>query len=359
MSCAHAVFTSCLGAFVFASIVGSTNAAATVAQGMAAGEYDIEAAADAIAKMTEYAELPDDFDSQLVHLVRETSEGPVVEVIRIDEADAVLQAKEEEVEVETSPIDEQVTVRHFKEDTSNAVAFLNRFTFHDNVLRQGSDHVAHWIIRFCHDWYFPCDELTPAFQEMAALYEGKLNKDDRFQVKVRFADVDCSTNKPLCNEQSGDGGAHFPRVVHFHQHVRKAFWNGGSDKARNVARLGKWLTQREGFISHATEKPAASKATPFVGPSLNQVGIGCIVLALVSVAQLWILVGKVLGVRPSAAGGKRESSQAGLAEPSGSHLIATTIQASTCMRQRSPSGVAAMLPCEWFSARPSSQEIEL
>lgn len=56
------------------------------------------------------------------------------------------------------------------------------------------------MVAFCASWWEPCEELHVIFEQLAAKWQGKLNTQD-FIAKVRFATVDCATDKVLCNEE--------------------------------------------------------------------------------------------------------------------------------------------------------------
>lgn len=122
---------------------------------------------------------------------------------------------------------------------------LNRFTFNQNVFTAGNNHVQHWIVRFCHDWYSPCEKISKPFEQLAGEFTNKLNTRSTV---VRFANVDCSTNKPLCNGQAVD---HFPKVIHYSKQQKVAEWHGGSEEDQR--KLERWLTNQ--FPSSAESEP--------------------------------------------------------------------------------------------------------
>jgi len=233
---------------------------------------DIEAAADALAAMSMYAEELPDLPEHLQYLVLDTNDGPKVSVVPAEFSE-MIQANPELV-VQTDgqtevPVDADVNLVQSSESTvtkvsPQAVVDLNRFNFHDNVLRDGHDQPLHWIVRFCHDWYEPCDQLTPVFKEAAFGVERLLNANDQFQTTVRFADVDCSTNKPLCNEVAD---YHFPQIIHFHRQARLTDWKGGGNSQRNAQRFLTWVDERKAFIEQEVEFPILLEAeTRGTGP---------------------------------------------------------------------------------------------
>lgn len=107
------------------------------------------------------------------------------------------------------------------------MATLNRYTFHGNVLNSGSPatHVSHWVVFFGTDWDDRCMSLFPAFQTLSRQWEDKMNGDLVHSAAVRFALVDCGTDKELCNEQ---GVQDYPTVVHYGAQRSVGQWLSGS-----------------------------------------------------------------------------------------------------------------------------------
>ena len=94
-----------------------------------------------------------------------------------------------------------------KEDTwtstTRHVAHLNGLLFHGTARAAMGGGAEQWIVAFCASWWEPCDELDVIFDQLAAEWQGQLNTQD-FLAKVRFATVDCATDKVLCNEEHVD-----------------------------------------------------------------------------------------------------------------------------------------------------------
>ncbi|CAK0862320.1 unnamed protein product [Prorocentrum cordatum] len=59
---------------------------------------------------------------------------------------------------------------------------------------------------FCYSWYEPCQDIMDPYSAWSRDWEAKLNQDDLFTTRVRFARVDCATDKELCNAQDGCRG---------------------------------------------------------------------------------------------------------------------------------------------------------
>lgn len=119
---------------------------------------------------------------------------------------------------------------------------LNRRTFGGNVAADG--HAPHWVVLFCVDWLGPCEELRSAFRGLGVRHEKRLNTGALLAPVARFAEVDCATDKALCNEQLVDG---YPTVVHYRRGDRLGVWSGGNGAARDEGRkLARWIESELG-----------------------------------------------------------------------------------------------------------------
>jgi len=96
-------------------------------------------------------------------------------------------------------------------DATKSVTLLNRFSF-NNAVQQ--EHVDHWIVLFCAEWYELCKEVQPGFQSTATVWEEALSYNATSWQKsaVRFGEVSCATDKALCNENNVET---YPTVLHF------------------------------------------------------------------------------------------------------------------------------------------------
>lgn len=101
---------------------------------------------------------------------------------------------------------------------------LNRFTFAGNVLENTGDIVEDWVVMFCPSWHEKCQSLLPSFELLGVQWEDKLNTAV-MSSKVRFAKVDCATEKSLCVSLDIDD---YPSVVHYKQQNRVNAWLGGA-----------------------------------------------------------------------------------------------------------------------------------
>lgn len=136
-------------------------------------------------------------------------------------------------------------------DVQDAVLDLNRFTFGGNVLEDGGLLVSHWVVLFCPSWWAPCQQLAPQFSELAGHWQGRLNAE-LLTSEVRFAKVDCATDKVLCNQQDVQG---YPTVFHYRRGERVArFFRGRSNDGEELA---KWLRKQLGGLTPGTPEPRA------------------------------------------------------------------------------------------------------
>lgn len=113
----------------------------------------------------------------------------------------------------------RIALRQHREATT-----LNRFTFRGNVLEGTGDIVDDWIVMFCPGWHDKCQGLLPSYELLGLQWENKLNKGI-MSSKVRFAKVDCATDKALCVSLDVDD---YPSVVHYRSQQRAGSWHGGA-----------------------------------------------------------------------------------------------------------------------------------
>jgi len=105
------------------------------------------------------------------------------------------------------------------------VSALNRYTFPGNVLQGVGDHVDHWIVMFCPGWNDKCQGLLPSYELLGVQWENKQNNELVMSSFVRFAKVDCATEKALCVSLDIDD---YPSVVHYRNNQRVNSWHGGA-----------------------------------------------------------------------------------------------------------------------------------
>lgn len=222
----------------------------------------------------------------------------------------------------------------------SSVLDLGSHTFGGNVLHpSGGRHTtAHWVVVFCPSWFEPCQQMEEPFKSMAAEWQGTLNRA-LLTREVRFARVDCASEKVLCNEEDVD---QYPMVHHYFHGDRVATWRGS--RGDNLKRLKKWLGQQ--LKSAAPATPAAGQeAADFrailrsyvVPPGERAVDVLLVLLVLGLNVRL---ICSNPGLSRKAPGGDRCACQ-----PAGSAKPGDTAQS------RGAAGVARFLPDQWHKDR--------
>jgi len=217
---------------------------------------------------------------------------------------------------------------------------LNRFSFHKTVLQEDSgNQVENWIVLFCPHWYEPCQALEPAYKQIGAQWQDQLNTG-LLTSGVRFAAVDCATEKALCNTQSV--GMEYPMVAHYRNQKQVASWRGQSLQT-DKRRLGVWLERT------LTKKGAGKKQTEAERKEDEDTTAAHQDLLLILTCLLgnaWLISrGTVSG---SGSGG---SSQAAAGEAP--EKPASNLTQSTPADRESVDSAARLLPSEWARDRPS------
>lgn len=102
-------------------------------------------------------------------------------------------------------------VKLVRNDPTKSVAMLNRHNFKVSVEQE---HVDDWIVLSCVDWMPVCQGLWQHYRNSAAHWEQALSYSASSwqSTAVRFAEVDCATDKALCNEMSIE---YYPTVQHY------------------------------------------------------------------------------------------------------------------------------------------------
>jgi len=131
------------------------------------------------------------------------------------------------LQVDAKNQQERSDVEHIpaSEGAYGAVVKLNDQIFRGNVLRQDDDHVGHWMVYYCPEWWEPCQNMLQTYKKLAVQWQGNLNADELFRLQVRFARVDCATDKVLCNAMSVND---YPMVHHYSGGQRVASWSASS-----------------------------------------------------------------------------------------------------------------------------------
>jgi len=230
------------------------------------------------------------------------------------------------------------------------VLSLNQYTFHGNVLKPvGENFAAHWVVMYCPPWWEMCQRMVLPYSQAGAEWQGKLN-NGLMTLDVRFAKVDCATDKVLCNEQEVEG---YPTVQHFIGGQRVATWNGG--RQNDPERLTKWLTSQLGAIAVEKEKnvpqtivPTLSGVVDSAKTTLKQMSPGDYSLDALLFVGILALVARAVCENPKVwqTHGLHPSSQS--AKPSRAFESSS---GSVALEARA--GVVRFLPSDWAGSRTS------
>mmetsp|Transcript_6349 Transcript_6349/g.17767 ORF Transcript_6349/g.17767 Transcript_6349/m.17767 type:complete len:259 (-) Transcript_6349:295-1071(-) len=167
---------------------------------------------------------------------------------------------------------------------------LNRYTFDGNVIDSGLAN--HWIVSFCVDWHSPCRTIQSAYDVLSSISDSRINNDTLLSSKVRFATVDCATDKWLCNEQLVED---YPTISHYNGGELVAQWtDGGGRPAKEVVRLAQWMAEE---LQHARDDrikaPAGFAAPPLEDGAVSHDDVFCVAAMLLPVAAIsaWVVYG--------------------------------------------------------------------
>lgn len=137
---------------------------------------------------------------------------------------------------------------HSRIDLNQAVALLNRHTFNTTVKQE---HVDHWIVLFCVDWLEHCQGLSYDYKRLALHWERTLPASSWQTAGVRFAEVNCATDKALCNE---NGVETYPSMLHFQRGVQPQEWSPSRGATSLSSDISSWIRKeltRTSLKSHA------------------------------------------------------------------------------------------------------------
>jgi len=134
-----------------------------------------------------------------------------------------------------------VSFRDVQRKEYDPVLRLNRFTLENTILDANAPFVPHWIVMFCNQVWEPCQATDEIFTALGDHWQEKLNTD-LLQNEVRFAAVDCGTEKALCNSQ---GVRSYPTVAHYEEQKQTHRWIGNMEKdlPTNKKEFQKFLTR--------------------------------------------------------------------------------------------------------------------
>lgn len=157
----------------------------------------------------------------------------------------------DEIDVSDASVPDKVDISY----ASVRPPVLNRVTFQGNV--KDNAQAENWVVFFCVTWYEVCQELRESYFDQAREFEGKLNADALLHLPVRFAEVDCTVDKVLCNEQSVET---YPEIVHYSRGNPVARWSArGRSTKREGERMAKFLADKLAPLDAASEEGAPAE----------------------------------------------------------------------------------------------------
>lgn len=160
---------------------------------------------------------------------------------------------------------------------------LNRFTFNGNVM---GDLVDDWFVMFCTGWDEECQELLPSYEGLGEYWENKKN-NGLFSSSVRFARVDCTIEKPLCNSVEIPG---YPSIVHWRRGGIISAWFGGGPKYDGGAsELSIWVKRQleSSTASDSTATSAVNDVSSFDWQRLAVRPLGLVLILIIVARQAW------------------------------------------------------------------------
>lgn len=220
---------------------------------------------------------------------------------------------------------------------------LNRFTFEQTILQQHANEIPHWIILFCPPWYEPCQAVDIIFKQFGHKWQDQLN-NAVLSTEVRFAAVDCATEKALCNTQNVDT---YPFIAHYRNHEQVKVWRGKSFDT-DKARLREFLRRELSPISTNTE-PVSEDVTPESGQSFP---MDFLLIFAAIAGNAWFIGRGSCGETPSSSATCGQQ-QEGVQRQDGAQRQEDVPLAQSAEQQVST--VARSLPKEWGCDRPTCE----
>jgi len=125
---------------------------------------------------------------------------------------------------------------------------LNSYTFFGNVIHNNR-YVHEWVILYCLPWFPVCQNIQAAYNTAAAREQDAHNTDILYS-KIRFGQVDCATDKVLCN----DMGASPPIVVLYQRDRAAASWAWDGKDQDPSASLSTWVSRQLSEEGHLARR---------------------------------------------------------------------------------------------------------
>jgi thiol-disulfide isomerase/thioredoxin len=230
----------------------------------------------------------------------------------------------------------------------DSVHKLNRITFAKTILEEHEDEVPHWIVLFCPPWYEPCQAIAPVFRQLSEKWQAQLN-GALLSTEVRFATVDCASDKALCNTQRVDT---YPMVSHYEKRQQVKIWRGKSYDS-DKQRLMQFLQKELGPLAAALGEPLDT-TEPEVTPEGSQNFRVDFLLIFAAIAGNAWFISRSGCLEASAAS---KQTKAARSMPSAGGPASPSVKQATqdldSAASPQSSCVARSLPKEWAQERPS------
>lgn len=224
----------------------------------------------------------------------------------------------------------------------DSVLRLNRYTFQNTILKEQDTYgeVPHWIVLFCPPWYEPCQAITPIFKTFSQKWQDELNSALLF-TEVRFATVDCATEKTLCNTQNVDS---YPFVAHYKRRVQTRVWRGKSFDT-DKQRLDQFLQKELGPAAAALKGPSPQSDTTEEQPTeVQNFRVDFLLIFAAIAGNAWF-------ISRGSSGTEARANPTRVNESPVSVMQAAQGQAASA--SPNTSCLARSLPKEWAQERPS------
>lgn len=227
------------------------------------------------------------------------------------------------------------------EDTNfglhDPVLRLNRYTFQNTILQEHADEIPHWIVLFCAPWFEPCQAADPLFRSFANKWQDQLNTG-LLSTEVRFAAIDCATEKALCNTQNIDT---YPMISHYRHRDQVKLWRGKSFET-DEKRLRNWLQKELGASAAAmVTQPESEDVTQ--ESVIPNVPVDFLLIFAAIAGNAWF-------ISRAGFGGGEALTQTASPAKSAPEGLATVFSPSV---EQQTACVARSLPKEWGRDRPS------
>lgn len=161
-----------------------------------------------------------------------------------------------------APVVEVDAAKKFvRSDPMQSVRMLSRHSFKASVSQENVDN---WIVFFCVDWYEVCQHMWQDYRAAAVQWEHNLVAASSWQnTAVRFAQVDCATDKALCNENNVQS---YPSLVHYKGGKFSSAWQLSAN-VKTMKELAGDISKWIGKVLHVPADVASSQTSLYASMS--------------------------------------------------------------------------------------------